>query len=307
MGGLSILFFLIGLNLLGAFDLAGGFQNLGAGLAGRSGDAGAFFTGLLAVVAATPCTAPFMASALGFAAAQPPAVALCVFAALGVGFAAPFTALSFAPGLQRLLPRPGPWMERTKQAFAFPMFAAAAWAAWVMSAQTGASGVLALLMSFVAAGFLVWALKTLRQPASRVGAALLAGLVMVGVAFTMQPSKLTSEPWSPERVEELRGQGRAVFVNFTADWCVSCKVNERAALSSGRIARAFAARQIAYLEADWTNRDEAIAAALVAYGRTGVPLYLYYPEGRAGEGPIVLPQLLTEAGVLEAIGAPSPF
>jgi len=298
---LALLFFVIGLNLLSVFAFGAGAQNVGSALAARGGDAGAFFTGALAVVAATPCTAPFMAGAIGAALTQSALTTLVIFAALGLGFALPLTILHFAPGLQRLIPKPGAWMERAKNVLAFPMFGAAVWLVWVLAAQTGADGVAALLWLAVAIGFFI--------VASRWGRAWLAiGVVALAVtgAFVWRPlvgvetqEVLASEPWSAARVSELQGEGRAVFVNFTAAWCVTCKVNEAAALTRPGVAQAFADTQTAYLVGDWTNRDEAIAAELAAHGRAGVPLYLYYP-GDGGE-PVVLPQVLSETLMLQTI------
>lgn len=303
VGALALLFFAIGLNLLGVFEIGGSLQNLGGGLAGRPGDAGSFFTGALAVTAATPCTAPFMAGALGFAASQPAVVSMAVFGALGLGFALPMTALAFAPGLQKLLPKPGVWMDRLKQAFAFPMFGAAVWLAWVLAAQAGADGLLVLLTLAVALGLALWGLSTFRRPVSRAVVAGVAMLTAGAVAAAVRPTPgLAPEPWSAQRVAELTSQGKGVFVNFTADWCVSCKVNERVALSSPDVAQAFAAANVIYLKGDWTNRDAAIAAELAAHGRTGVPLYLYYAPG-ASE-PAVLPQLLTPGLVAQTVRGP---
>lgn len=303
---LALLFFAIGLNLLGVFSIGGGAQNTGAGLTARGGDAGAFFTGALAVVAATPCTAPFMAGATGAVLTQSAPVTLLIFAALALGFAAPMTALSFAPALQRLIPKPGAWMERARNVLAFPMFAAAVWLAWVLTEQTGAMGVLALLSLAAALAFALFV--------GRWGRVWLAvGLVALALtaAFSWRPllglqseAALVSEAWSPAREQALRDEGRPVFVNFTAAWCVTCKVNELAALSSHRVVAAFSGANVAYLKADWTNRDATIANALAAHGRAGVPLYLYYP---AGGGPArVLPQILSETLMLEVIEGDSP-
>ncbi|MDX2238102.1 MAG: protein-disulfide reductase DsbD family protein [Hyphomonadaceae bacterium] len=306
VAGLALLFFAIGLNLAGVFEVGGG-QGFGARLAAQSGPAGAFFTGALAVVAASPCTAPFMAGALGFAATQPWFVSLGVFAALGAGFAAPMTALGFIPALQRALPRPGPWMERFKQVLAFPMFGAAVWLAWVLAAQTGPNGVMALLALATALAFL---LVSLRWPglwrAAGAATVLVAALLFwrplttpaAAPAAADATAALVSEPWSAERVTALQAEGRPVFVNFTAAWCITCQVNERGALSSARVRAAFDAANVAYLKGDWTNPDPAIAAELARHGRTGVPLYLYYPVGGA---PRVLPQMLSEAALLRTL------
>lgn len=298
---LALLFFVIGLNLLSVFEFGSGAQNVGSNLAARGGDAGAFFTGALAVIAATPCTAPFMASAVGAALTQSALTTLVIFVALGLGFALPLTILHFAPGLQRLIPKPGAWMERAKNVLAFPMFGAAVWLVWVLAAQTGADGVAALLWLFVAVSFAILA--------SRWGRVwLVIGVLALAVtgAFVWRPllgvetqEVLVSEAWSEARVAELQNEGRPVFVNFTAAWCVTCKVNEAAALTLPGVAQAFADTNTAYLVGDWTNRDEAIAGALAQHGRAGVPLYLYYPAG--GGAPVVLPQMLSESLVLQTI------
>lgn len=297
--GLALLFFAIGLNLLGVFHIGASMQNAGASLSARGGDVGAFFTGALAVVAATPCTAPFMASAIGVAITQSALATLLIFVALALGFALPLAVLHFVPGLQRLIPKPGPWMERAKNVLAFPMFAAAVWLVWVLSEQTGSMGVLALLSLAAALGFALFVARW-----GRAWLVVGAIVLVLTAAFTWRPlfgvqseAALTAEAWSPARLDAVRREGRGVFVNFTAAWCVTCKVNERVALTP-RVAQAFERRNIAYQLADWTNRDETIAAALAEHGRAGVPLYIYYPPD--GE-PRVLPQLLTEGLILETI------
>lgn len=297
---LALLFFVIGLNLLSVFEFGSGVQNAGAGLASRDGDMGAFFTGALAVVAATPCTAPFMAGAIGAALTQSAPTTVLIFSALGLGFALPLTVLHFVPGLQKLIPKPGAWMERAKNVLAFPMFGAAVWLVWVFTQQAGADGTMALLTLFVAVTFLILS--------ARWGRMWLAfgvlQLVITG-AFIWKPlvgvethEVVASEPWSAARVTELQGEGRAVFVNFTAAWCVTCKVNEVTAFTP-RVASAMADTNTAYLVGDWTNRDGDIAAALAEHGRAGVPLYLYYPAD--GGAPRVLPQVLTESLLLQTV------
>ncbi len=300
-GGLALLFFAIGLNLLGVFTFGGSVQNAGGALTSRGGDAGAFFTGALAVVAATPCTAPFMAGAIGAALTQSAGVTLLIFGALALGFALPLTALSFAPVLQRLIPKPGAWMERAKNVLAFPMFAAAVWLAWVLAEQAGPGGVLALLSLAAALAFALFVGRW-----GKVWLAVGGAVLVLTAAFSWRPllgvethAVLASEPWSPARVEALRAEGRPVFVNFTAAWCVTCKLNEATSLGNARVARAFGDANVAYLKADWTSRDETIATALAAHGRAGVPLYLYYPSG--GGEPVVLPQILSEALILEML------
>ncbi len=310
---LALIVMAVGLNLSGVFEMGLSVQGAGQSLASRGGLLGAFFTGALAVVVAAPCTAPFMATAVGFAATQPPVAALTVFAALALGFAAPFTALSFAPWLWRRLPRPGVWMERLRQVLAFPMYGAAGWLVWVLAQQAGSTGLARVLAALLALSFAAW-LFGLTQKGGRWRVALtaLAGIAAAGAfvgavwpAYPAAPAAqaahtdIPSEPYSPERLAAARAEGRPVFVNFTAAWCVTCQVNERAALSSPAVAEAFRSHHVDYLVGDWTNRDAVIAQALAEHGRDGVPLYLVYPAG-GGESR-VLPQLLTEGAVIEAV------
>lgn len=307
VAALALLFFGIGLNLVGVFEIGGG-AGVGQSLVARGGDAGAFFTGLLAVVAASPCVGPFMAGATGFAFANPAPVTLAVFAALAIGFALPIVALSFAPGLQKLIPKPGAWMTRFKQILGFAMFGAAVWLAWILIVQTGPMGALALLSVFVAAGFLALALNwgrlwTIAALILLIGVGVMAWRPLTTLApaggSASSESALAFEPWSAERVQALRAEGRPVFVNFTAAWCVQCQVNELTTLRGARVAAAFEAANVAYLKADWTTPDDAIAAELARHGRAGVPLYLYYAPG--AERPVVLPQVLSERVVIDAV------
>ncbi|MGE3143937.1 MAG: protein-disulfide reductase DsbD family protein, partial [Hyphomonadaceae bacterium] len=307
VAALATLFFLIGLNFLGAFEIDGRWRNVGHRLVGKEGGFGAFFTGALAVIAATPCTAPFMAAATGFAAAQPPAAMLSVFGALGLGFAAPFVALAFSPPLVRRLPKPGPWMAQLKTALAFPMFATAAWLAWVIARQAGPDALIALLAALTTLAFAIvvgrWG------PRWRIAGVIVLALAL---ALTWRPivtgaageAARAPEAWSEARVEALINQGHGVFVDFTAAWCVTCQVNKLTVLSRPAIARAFAERDVVLLEADWTRRDAAIAAALAEHGRDGVPLYLYYPPG--SPNPRILPQILTEGIVMRALRERAP-
>ena len=322
---LALVMLAAALNLSGVFEVGTSVQGAGSGLAGRGGMAGAFFTGALAVLVAAPCSAPFMAPAVGWAVLQPPAVALAVFACLGLGLAAPFTAVAMAPPLMRALPKPGPWMAVLKQVLAFPMYGAAAWLAWVFAQQADLLlGLPLLFAAAVALGFGAWLwgaaqrgemtggpVLPLRLGAAAVGAAVLALAVVAGrqlppaagpavAATSPAAGGLDVQPWTPERVESLRAEGRPVFVDFTAAWCVTCQVNERTALAGRGVADAFARHRAVYLKADWTRRDGLIARTLEAHGRSGVPLYLVY--GRAGE-PAVLPQLLTEGAVVQALDA----
>lgn len=307
---LAVVMTLIGLNLLGAFEVGTSAVGVGHGLATRGGRLGAFMTGALAVVVATPCTAPFMGAAIGYAVTQPPVLGLSVFLSLALGFALPVVALSFAPGLLRLLPKPGRWMLILKQAFAFPMFATAIWLIWVASVQAGPGGVLAALVAVLAAGFIVWLVGVTRD--ARLGR-LVSSAFAVLIAFaagwfviqsavpavTTQARAGDVQAWSPERVAALQAEGRPVFVNFTAAWCITCLANERVALSRQEVKDAFSELKVVYLKADWTNRDSRIAFALAEQGRAGVPLYLFYP-GQKGAQPEVLPQLLTPDMIVTA-------
>ncbi len=315
--GLAILMLLVALNLAGLFEIGTSVQGAGSSLASKSGLAGAFFTGALAVVVAAPCTAPFMAGALGYAVAQPPAVSLLVFAALGLGFAAPFTALAFAPGLLRKLPRPGPWMAVFKTVLAFPMFGAAAWLAWVFSGQAGQVALGVLLAASLVIAFSAWLFGLGQKSfatAWRIGLQLVLPAALIAAAVALAPvakpqaaataaaseaGNIPREPWDAARVTALQAEGKVVFVDFTADWCVTCKVNESTSLASKAVADAFAASNAVYMVGDWTLRDDKIAAELAKHGRSGVPLYLMFPKG--GGEPVVLPQLLTEGIVKKAL------
>ncbi|MFK4707224.1 thiol:disulfide interchange protein [Roseateles asaccharophilus] len=308
----AYLLFLVGLNLSGFFDVGGSFTGIGSGLAARQGLAGSFFTGVLAAVVATPCTAPFMGAALAFALSQPAAVMLAVFLALGLGLALPFLILAFWPAAQRWLPRPGAWMDKFKQFLAFPMYGAVVWLLWVLAQQAGPDGVALALIGLVVIAFGLWWRNA--SGASAVGTvAALAGVVLaLGLSTWIKPvaadvatagAAAGHEPYSAERVTELRAQNKPVFINMTASWCISCLVNERVALSRPEVKDAFAKAGITYLKGDWTREDPKITAVLKAHGRSGVPLYLYYAPGAAEAQ--VLPQILTPGLVIEAVSSPA--
>ncbi|HUO99485.1 MAG TPA: protein-disulfide reductase DsbD domain-containing protein [Rhizomicrobium sp.] len=310
----ALLMFAVGLNLSGVFEVQA--ISTGDALARRGGLLGAFFTGVLAVAVAAPCTAPFMATAIGYGFTQTPAVALAVFVALGLGFALPFLLLGVWPALHRVLPKPGLWMKRLKQILALPMYGAAAWLIWVLSQQVDRAGLIAALAAMVALGVALaaWGATRMRLRAAGMVAALVGlagaayGLSLVAAAPAPAAAAETvyagmkSEPYTPARLEALRKAGRPVFVDATASWCITCLVNEEAALSRPAVRAAFAERKVALLVADWTNRNAEITALLEAHGRSGVPLYLYYAPGASG--PKTLPQILTEGEVLKTISAP---
>jgi len=304
----------IGLSLSGVFTLGAGVAGLGQNLTQKSGPAGDFFTGVLAVVVASPCTAPFMGTALAFAFAAPTALALAVFLALGLGLALPFLLIGFVPAFARMLPRPGAWMDGFKQAMAFPMYLTAVWLVWVLGKQRGIDAVGLLLIGAVLLAAALWWLERLRhqfRPIARVLAfalMLLALLPLWGVGRLEAPAAASvdgvaadgSVAYSAERLDALRADGRAVFVNMTADWCVTCKANERRVLAGEAFRAALTLTDTVYMKGDWTNVDPAITAFLQQHGAVGVPLYVVYPPG--GGAPRVLPLVLSEAMVLEALG-----
>ena len=307
---LALLMLGVALNLSGLFEVGTSLQGAGTGLASRGGLAGAFFTGALAVIVAAPCTAPFMGPALGWALTQTPVAALTVFLALGVGFALPFVLVAFVPGLLSRLPRPGPWMEVFRKALAFPMYGAAAWLAWVLAQQAGGEDLAKLFAGAVLVGLAAWLAGLAQRRAAAggqalsltLGAGLAAGLALALVVWPQdKAAELRSEPYSPARLEALRAEGRPVFVNYTAAWCVSCQVNDKVALSTPQVRSAFARHKVAYLKADWTKRDATIAAVLASHGRAGVPLYLVYGSG-GGDG-VILPSILTPDIVVKAVEA----
>jgi thiol:disulfide interchange protein DsbD len=313
---IAYLFFVIGLNLVGAFEVGGSFAGVGQSLTARSGATGAFFTGVLAVVVATPCTAPFMAAALGFALSQPAPQTVAVLLAMGLGLALPFLALSMTPALQRLMPRPGAWMDRLRQFLAFPMFASAVWMIWVLTQQTGPDGVIYALGGMILIAFAIWLVRA-GKPGTigawlRRGVAAAAVLLAFAAVLKLQDGPATAasasdgpgngvsfdgwERFSRARMTEAAATGKPVFVDFTAAWCITCLVNERVALETPATRKAFEQTGTVKLKGDWTNRDPEITSLLKELGRAGVPLYLYWAPG--APQPKILPQVLTEAAVI---------
>ncbi len=313
------LLFFLGLSLAGQFEIGLTLTGAGGSLlvtkegAAKQGFTGSFFTGVLAVVVATPCTAPFMGVAIGYALAQPAAVTFAVFTALALGLAAPYVALTLQPAWTRWLPKPGAWMDVLKQAISVPIFATVIWLAWVVAQAYGASFLAALLVSFLLLAIAGWFLG--RWPAERWAALVAAVIVMGGVVIcALAPGKLAEaagssaamqthgqwEPWSPEAVSRYQAEGRPVFVDFTASWCLSCQVNERVVLGQPEVQKAFADAHVALLRADWTRHDEAITQTLTALGRDGVPTYLLYAPGASQ--PRILPEVLTQGIVVDALG-----
>ena len=311
VAGMAWLLFAVGLNLSGVFQIGTGLAGAGQGLAMRGGHAGSFFTGLLAVLVATPCTAPFMGVAIAGALAAPPLITILVFLAMGTGLAAPYLLLATWPSLARAAPRPGRWMEIFRQILAFPMYAASVWLIWVIAQEAGPTGVLAAAAGILLVGFAAWGLglaQTLQTVQPRriahaaAFAAMAAAAVILGGIATAPASPVAQagvDAFTPERLATLRASGKPVFVNMTAAWCVTCLVNERVALGSGAIRRAFAEKGVIYLKGDWTRQDPAITAFLRDQGRDGVPLYVFFPA--KGGAPKLLPQILTEGIVLDAL------
>ena len=296
-----------------ALEIGSGLMGVGSTLVTReSSTMGSFFTGALAAVVATPCTAPFMATALGAALTQSAAIAMGTFLVLGFGLALPYLVLSLVPAFARMLPRPGRWMNTLKQFLAFPLYVSAAWLVWVLAQQASADGVFAVLLGMVAIAFAIWLWRLeIGRPVARAARATLCLAALLGsvaLAITIAPLQTrssasatasdVSEPFTRDRLDHLRDSGRPVFVNLTAAWCITCKVNERVALSGDAFRVALKAGGFTYLKGDWTRGDPEITRLLESYGRQGVPLYLVFPpRGQA----VVLPQMLTESVVVEAL------
>ncbi|QEA12575.1 protein-disulfide reductase DsbD family protein [Comamonas flocculans] len=310
---LAALFTLIGLNLAGVFEVGMLLPSRWAAAQARHPVTDAFLTGVLTVAVASPCTAPFMGASLGLTLGLPAAQALGIFAALGLGLAAPYLLASWWPAVARLLPRPGAWMQVLRRVLAFPMFATVVWLVWVLGQQSGIDGAAALLALLVAMALAVWSL-TLRGSARGVLAPLSiavgAWLVTIWgpkIVEMQAPPALAAtqsangwQAWRAGLPEELLARGRPVFVDYTAAWCVTCQYNKRTTLANAEVRRDFAARNIALLEADWTRQDPAITASINAFGRSGVPLYVLYAPGRA---PVVFSEILGVRELREAMAA----
>jgi thiol:disulfide interchange protein len=305
---LALLMLGVGLNMSGLFHLGSGLQRLGSGALSRHPDLSALMTGILAVIVAAPCTAPFMATAIGVALAQGGLISLGVFLALGLGFAIPVIALTFAisysPKLANALPKPGKWMDRLRQILAVPMYGAALWMAWVFSQQVNQTGLLALIMAMVILGLaLWWPFKALPKLA-RMGA---FGLVIaLSVLATIQKPEIDSkevktdyETFSTDRIAQLQSENKPVLVNLTAAWCVTCKVNEGLVFNTKAFKSALSETNTVYMVGDWTNQDADITQYLSQKGRSGVPLYVYY--GSKGSEPVVLEQMIDKRALISRL------
>ncbi len=299
VGLMTLLMVVVALSLSGMFNIQFGIEGAGQSLAAREGVRGAFFKGVLAALVATPCTAPFMAPAIGFALTQPVLVVLVVFSFLALGLALPFLALSYSPALARIMPRPGPWMEKVKEGLAFPMYLTAAWLLYVFTRETGAVAMLVLLAAIIGIVFAIWIGKQAagRMPL-RVIAWAVAAFAVYGIVSKpwVEPIHTTGEgyveevAYSSAALTSLLDDGKPVFVYFTADWCITCKVNERIAVLTSATQKAFRETGTVVMKGDWTNRNAEIGAVLARHGRAGVPLYLFYPAG--AREPVVLPEIL---------------
>ena len=307
------LLFFLGLSLAGQFEIGLTLTSAGGTLAAKQGYTGSFFTGVLAVIVATPCAAPFMGAAIGYALAAPAAATFAVFTALAVGLAAPYVALTLQPAWTCILPRPGAWMEIVRQIVSIPIFITVIWLAWVLAQGYGADLLAALLCIFLLLAIAGWFLG--RWPTKRwaaiAGTIIVLCAVAIGFAAPVElatvPTVTTTasavqnqwQPWSPATVNQYTSQGRPVFVDFTASWCLSCQVNERVALDRPEVQQAFAGANVVLLRADWTRHDTAITQALAALGRDSVPVYLLYPPGQTN--PQILPAVLTPGIMVEAL------
>ncbi|MBE2216518.1 MAG: thioredoxin family protein [Opitutaceae bacterium] len=306
--GAAIFFLVFALNLSGLFEVGASAVGVGSKLQARSGYGGSFFTGVLATVVSTPCSAPMLAPAIGLAVTLPAAQSLALFSLVGLGLSTPYLVLSAFPSLVRMLPRPGAWMETFKQLMAFPLYGTAAYMLWVLAGQVDEGGLLMAMFGLLLVAMAGWAYGRFVQQGRSAGgkgmglalalAAVVGGL-LVGWPRAPRPDAIAWETWSPARVEQLRAEGRTVYVDFTARWCATCQTNKKLVFSSEDVRRAFRDRRIAALKADWTNKDPEITRALAAFGRSAVPFNLIYAPGTAE--PTILPEVLTPGIVLDAL------
>ncbi len=317
VAAMALLIFVLGLSMAGVFEIGASLTRLGSAGGGTEGYGSSFFSGVLATVVATPCTAPFMGGALGYAISQPAWESMLVFTVLGAGMATPYVLLSLFPALLKRLPRPGAWMETLKQVLSFPLFATVIWLVWVFGLQTGidgAAGLLAAMLFLGIAGWIVGRWNAYNISGSmRFATRVLAALAIVaGLAFAWNASAYRApaasgsgngaalwQPWSPAKVESLVAEGKPVFVDFTAAWCLTCQVNKRTVLHRDAVEQAFRDKNVTLLVADWTNNDPVIATQLEALNRSGVPVYALYKSGSTK--PVLLPEILTEGIVMDAL------
>ncbi|HME40560.1 MAG TPA: protein-disulfide reductase DsbD domain-containing protein [Steroidobacteraceae bacterium] len=323
---LMYLLLAVGLNLSGVFEVGGGLAGVGDGLTQGDTYRASFFTGVLTTLVATPCTAPYMAFAVGAALTLPPVYALCIFTALGFGLALPYLLLSFAPWMRRALPKPGAWMDTLKQVFAFPIYASAAWLLWVLAGQTSPFGLGAALAGAILIALAAWAYQKSKSSSTGGRAAALVTAVAAVLLAIVLPVRFADvaaaaaapglskggaqaadqwQPYDAAAVARLTASGRPLLVNFTANWCLTCLVNERNAFADPEVQEIFRSKGVTLMKGDWTTRDPAITQALAAFGRAGVPLYLVYNSKAGSSAPVILPQLLT-AGAVKSAFADAP-
>ncbi|SDC10499.1 protein-disulfide reductase DsbD family protein [Acinetobacter boissieri] len=322
---LALIILASALNLSGVFEAGLRLQRVGQNQNGKSGIYGAALTGALAIVVATPCTAPFMASAVSYASVQSTPVALAIFVSLAIGFATPFTLLSFAPSLSKKLPKPGAWMETLKHFLAFPMYAATAWLVWVVAQQTDASGLASVLMCCVILALTAWVYglaqrrallekKSVWQYCITIGLLAIILYLIFSPASTLQikentqtttgqishqPNKATAIKWSPVALADAQKTHRPIFIDFNASWCITCQVNDKNVISTDEVQTALLKTNTVYMVADSTNYNVDIVKAMADYGRDGLPLYVIYPAN--GGKPVILPQVLTKSGFITAL------
>jgi thiol:disulfide interchange protein DsbD len=317
VAGLAVLFFVLALNLSGVFEIGQVLPSAVASWSARNAYVNDALSGVLAVAIASPCSAPFMGAAVGYALSQSSAATLVIFATLGLGMALPYVLLGFFPAWRKHLPRPGPWMVRLKQVLAFPLYATVIWLAWVLGAQLDNDAVARLGAALLLIALALWSWQTARSGsaggwrAAAVGG--LAAAIVVGAPVVLAPAGESTvktaagesgwQDYAPERVQALTAAGRTVFVDFTAAWCVTCQVNKRLVLNTDAVRRAFAQHDVALLRADWTRRDTTIGRALAALGRSGVPVYVLY---RPGHEPLLLPEVLSQGVVIDALANAEP-
>ncbi|MBV8629837.1 MAG: thioredoxin family protein [Silvibacterium sp.] len=315
---IAMLLFFLGLSLAGQFEIGLTLTSAGSSLAVKSGYTGSFFTGVLAVIVATPCTAPFMGAAIGYALSNSPMVGFAVFTALALGLAAPYLLLTLNPAWTRLLPRPGAWMEILKQAVSIPIFATVIWLVWVFTQTAGVSALVNLLAAFLLLAIAGWILG--HWPAKAGSTIAAASVLVLAVALPVMAvrkgperfdlavvgmKRARWEPFTPELVAKYRSQGRPVFIDFTASWCLSCQVNERVVLNREDVQKRLQNSGVALLRADWTRHDETIAQTLASLGRNGVPTYALYPADPQAP-PVLLPEVLTPDAVFQALDGIKP-
>ena len=297
VGILTLIMLGIGLILLTNINIGTGLTTLGNSVQSKNDYSGSFFTGVLAVVVASPCTAPFMGAAVGYALLQPSFATLPIFLSLGLGFAGPYVVLALKPEWISSLPKPGAWMETLKQFFAFPMIATALWLMWVFMVQTSGDALIQLLILGLVLGIAIWMIATFKSSWKWIG--LIATVILSIQIFNNLPSPISSDQnnsnatnWSLVSEPNLQANNQAYLINFTAAWCITCQTNEKAALSRPSVQEYLSAQNITYIKADWTNRNEEIAAGLAKYNRSGIPLYIFWKPGMAESK--ILPAVLTE-------------